>query len=570
MAFTHQSSLKASLLIALGAVFHVSAAPNNNTIFDQQQQHQQAQQEARDAQLAPDAPGVRLQAETVPDADAPFPVETTCFQIDAVALSGTQVFPHWAPLSRIANGGVGHCLGINGINQLISRLQNNLIDHGWVTSRVLAPEQDLRSGTLRLTIIPGTVRSIRYTPDADSRAFIATAMPVREGKLLDLRDIEQGLENLQRLPTVEASMELVPGSQPGESDIVISRKQSRLWHVSSWVDDSGTESTGRYQGGVMLALDNPLALSDLFYVSAGHDLGFQGKKQSTNLNAHYSLPLGYFQFDITGGKSDYVQTIAGLNGDIHYSGQSKNVNAGLSRVVQRGSNSKTTLRYGVLYRETRNYINDTELDMQRRRTSAWQLGLNHRHYLGAATLDAGVTYQHGTRWFGAMPAYEEANPGDDYATALGKTLNWSASLNLPFALADQRFRYQLSWLRQTSNTPLTPQDQISIGNRWTVRGFDGERSLSGSHGWYVQNTLAWQTPLPEQELYAGADYGEVGGRADGYSLLGRHLAGAVTGLRGNISAVGMGYDMFAGIPLSKPSGFRTDPVTLGFSINWQY
>ena len=29
-------------------------------------------------------------------------------------------------------------------------------------------------------------------------------------------------------------------------------------------------------------------------------------------------------------------------------------------------------------------------------------------------------------------------------------------------------------------------------------------------------------------------------------------------------------DLFAGIPLSKPSGFRTDPVTLGFSVNWQY
>lgn len=35
-------------------------------------------------------------------------------------------------------------------------------------------------------------------------------MPAREGELLDLRDIEQGLENLQRVPTVQAEMAIVP------------------------------------------------------------------------------------------------------------------------------------------------------------------------------------------------------------------------------------------------------------------------------------------------------------------------------------------------------------------------
>lgn len=103
-----------------------------------------------------------------------------------------------------------------------------------------------------------------------------------------------------------------------------------------------------------------------------------------------------------------------------------------------------------------------------------------------------------------------------------------------------------------------------------MRGFDGERTLSASHGWYVQNTLAWQTPLPEQEFYLGADYGEVGGRSDGSTLLGRHLAGGVAGLRGNISALGLSYDAFGGTPLSKPHGFKTDSVTFGFSVSWQY
>lgn len=131
---------------------------------------------------------------------------------------------------------------------------------------------------------------------------------------------------------------------------------------------------------------------------------------------------------------------------------------------------KTTFTYDVLARETRNYIDDTEVGVQRRQTAGWRVGLEHRHYIGQATLDAGISYQRGTRWFGAQPAPEEFT-GD--ATALSKITQLSAQLDLPFDIGSQNFRYNVQYLRQISNTPLTPQDQFAIGNRWTVRGFDG-------------------------------------------------------------------------------------------------
>ncbi|HED3856029.1 TPA: ShlB/FhaC/HecB family hemolysin secretion/activation protein, partial [Enterobacter soli] len=153
------------------------------------------------------------------------------------------------------------------------------------------------------------------------------------------------------------------------------------------------------------------------------------------------------------------------------------------------------------------------------------------------------------------------------ATALSKITQLSAQLDLPFDIGSQNFRYNVQYQRQISNTPLTPQDQFAIGNRWTVRGFDGERTLNASHGWYVRNDLAWSTPLPNQELYLGADYGEVGGYSSDY-LIGKHLAGGVVGLRG--SAFNTGYDLFAGTPFSKPDGFTTSNLTLGFNLNWSW
>ncbi len=204
------------------------------------------------------------------------------------------------------------------------------------------------------------------------------------------------------------------------------------------------------------------------------------------------------------------------------------------------------------------------MEVQRRRTSAWRIGLEHRHFISQATLDAGISYQRGTRWFGAMPAQEEY-VGE--GTALSKILRLNAQLDIPFAVLTQKLHYNLQYQRQSTNTPLTPQDQFSIGGRWSVRGFDGERTLNADRGWTVRNDLGWYTPLPGHELYVGVDYGEVGGPSASY-LLGQHLAGGTIGVRGNI--LNTRYDLFAGKPLSQPDGFQADSVTLGFNLNWQY
>lgn len=531
---------------------------------DRQFIHQQEQQRALEQRLTPNAPEVRLSAPVSSFGRISFPQETPCFAISQVILSGADSLPHWLPLQRISNQAIGYCLGGKGINLLMSTLQNRLVGHGYITTRVLAPQQDLNSGKLKLVIVPGNIRQIKLTPESGHYITLYSAFPAHEGKLLDLRDIEQGLENLQRLPTVQAGMEILPGSQPGESDIALLWQQQRMWRVGASLDDSGTRSTGRYQGGLTLSLDNPLSLSDLFYLSGSRSLDRQGGKGADNITGHYSVPVGYWMFGITANSYHYHQTVAGLNSDYRYSGKSSNVGFQVSRILHRSGSQKTTLVYDVQARESKNYVDDTEVEVQRRRTASWRIGLQHRHYIAQTTLDTGIRYQRGTRWFGAQPAPEEYF-GD--ATALSKIVQISAQLDIPFALVNQKFHYNLQYQRQFSNTLLTPQDQFAIGNRWTVRGFDGERTLNADRGWMVRNDIAWATPVSGQELYLGVDYGEVGGHGSQY-LVGNHLAGGAAGIRG--SAFNTGYDLFAAVPFSKPEGFRTDPLSLGFNLNWQY
>lgn len=554
----------AILMLVLAGSNAVWAAPSS--VNDELLRHQQTQQQARDAQLAPPTPDIRFGVEGRGTGASAYPAEFPCFMIRHVHIDNADRLPGWAvrELQRASEPALNQCLGSKGINLLMAQLQDRLIDHGWVTTRVLAPPQNMLYGQLHLSVMPGTVREIRFAEGSDSRVWLPAAMPVASGDLLDLRDIEQGLENLQRLPGVQARMALRPGAAPGESDIVLTRQQQNRLRWGAWLDDTGTKATGRKQGGVMLALDNPLGLNDMFQLTASRDTAFIRERHSRNYGLQYSVPYGYWKLGISASDYDYRRTVAGWGGRTYdYTGSSHMMDVSLSRLLHRGTFHKTTLATDVMTRQSRSFINGTEIDVQHRETTHWGLALDHRQYLGAATLDMGARYTRGVRAFGAHPAPEEA-VGD--ATALSRIFGLSAHATVPFHLFGQSFRYQSQYQYQRSNTPLTAQEQFAIGNRWTVRGFDGENTLSADEGWYWRNELGWQIPATQQELYVALDHGEVDG--NGSELLaGKRLTGDALGVRGHL--YGTDYDLFVSHPVSQPENFRTSSVTAGFSLSWQ-
>ena len=86
-------------------------------------------------------------------------------------------------------------------------------------------------------------------------------------------------------------------------------------------------------------------------------------------------------------------------------------------------------------------------------------------------------------------------------------------------------------------------------------------------GWLIRNDLGWSLGSSGQELYLGLDHGEVGGQS-AELLVGKRLTGAVLGLRGGYKD--LSWDLFAGVPVSKPDGFRTAHHTGGFNLTWSF
>ena len=323
----------------------------------------------------------------------------------------------------------GVMLGANGINILMKATQNALIARGYTTSRILAEPQDLTQGILTLTVVPGRIRHINVDQSniqqthAD-RAILFNALPMKQGDILNLRDIEQALENLKRVPTVEADIQIAPADTPNQSDLNIQWHQQTVpLRFNIAADDSGSKATGQYQGTATLSVDSPFRLNDLFYFSYGSDLTGYDKVSTTddqgNINGsrhgdsnnwglHYSIPYAYWELAFNASSYDYDQAVAGANQTYNYSGHSNTQDLKLTRILHRDSLSKTSAYIKGWHRQSDNYIDDAEIVAQRRETGGYELGLTHKRSIGNAQLNTAIAFKRGTGAFNAMRAPEEA------------------------------------------------------------------------------------------------------------------------------------------------------------------
>lgn len=537
-----------------------------------------ARQEALERELLQQQPRVDLQAKPAAREVTVFPQdETPCFKIRRFSIDiPEQLSSEAKRQGASASPGdtfyfakeylepfKGRCIGHGGINYLIQNLTTQILARGYSTTRIGIPEQDLANGTLKLTLVPGLIHELKFA-DAKTAGTWKNAFPAASGDLLNLRDLEQGLEQMKRVPSQEVDMQILPAGSMGESDVVISVKRSKPWRIVATLDDTGAKGTGKYQADLQFAWDNPLGANDLLNIGLNSDANRDDYKHGTQGNSlSYSIPFGYLTASVLAGESTYHQRIQGAVTSFVSSGKSQNFEAKLNYLFHRDQFSKTSVQFRTTKRWSHSYIDDTEVAVQKRNTTHAELSLIHKHNIGQAQLDTTFAYRWGTPWFGAQD--EAANIANGSYRYRLETLD--TTLNIPFKIKERPLNYRATLRVQNTNTPLFASEWFSIGNRWTVRGFDGESSLGAEKGFFWRNELSYPIPETQQSTYVGLDYGKVYGN-NVANLQGDHLAGLVIGLRGALFN-GMSYEAFAGTPINKPQRYRSEDPALGFSLMYQ-
>ena len=467
------------LLLPLWGVMpvHSSAAlisPADRDAVQQQQQEllQQNSQQRQSLQrsITPALPAAR------PPAEQP---GGPCFLISSIALSGAEHLPGQAERELTASY-LQRCLSLGQIQTLVKQVSDWYISRGYITSRAFLTEQDLSHGQLRLQVLEGKLEDIELEKK-DAR-MLRTAFPGLKDKILNLRDIEQGMESINRLRKVPVQIEILPGTRPGYSIVNLTATPEFPVTAGIGFDNSGQKSTGTGQINGSLTANNLLGLADQWFVSGARSSDFASDHNARSVQAGFSVPYGYWLLDYNYSYSDYLTTITERGFDWRSDGDSQIHRLTLSRVLFRNGDMKTGAFLGLSHRIGRNYLNDTRLESSSRKLTSVTVGVNHSQKVwgGYATLNP--SFSRGVPWLGAE---SDADKSGDAPRAEFNKGSLSGSYYLPLA---QDWNYLTSFYGQWTPDRLYGSERMTLGGESSVRGFK-EQYLSGDNGGYWRNEV---------------------------------------------------------------------------------
>jgi hemolysin activation/secretion protein len=525
-------------------------------------QRRQDEQRQQTEQRATERPSVLTDAPPVRAIDlSSLPAETPCFTVRELHLLHNPFSWLDARLKPV----IGACIGKRSVQVIQEAANNALIERGYITSRVLIPEQNLASGTLDMEVIAGRVSAVQADAAGHEIGWSRMALPTYPGAIYNQRDIDQALESIRRLSgQADTAFDIQPGNALGESVLLVKPAAdplaSKRWHATIGADNYGIDSTGRYNLNGTFAFDSPLHLYDQLTLSGSTNADFTDHRKASRSGAvNWNVPLGYASFFVNASTSRYLQTVAGYMEPQQYRGDSAEVNAGISYVPYRSASARTSVQARLYHRFNHAYLEDQSIDYQARDLIGVEATLAHQQFIGPAVVGGGVGWRQTLLGVTKLPGTVIGEPGWDGKTRI---LTGNVQATIPFTVANQTLRYSAQFNWQHAYTPLVPNDDLTIGSPYTVRGFDGQTTLAAESGWVWRNELGLS--IAGQMPFIAFDAGRVSGPNVEY-LLGQTLMGAALGVRGHLPAsvhAAIDYEVTLGWPLVKPRGFPGGPALM--------
>jgi hemolysin activation/secretion protein len=565
-------------LLAFPVAPRIDQDPAQRLLQDQRDQQRQQEVRQAPAQIAlpssPDLPNLPVGADI-----ESLPEHGPVFDIRQIVFAGDSVLPK-GDLDAVAAPFVGKKLGRERINLLLRRVTEAFIEQGYITTRAYLGQQNLASGTLTVNIVAGhvaayTLNGKPLSPSDPSSPWYDThggglltdagttwAFGNSRGDVLRLPDLEQGVDQINRLRRNQAEIQIMPGETPGDSVVAIKNTSGDRVFYDLGIDNYGSSQTGtlRYRAGA--EADNLIGLQESL------SLNYVGTQDSNALVFSSAVPYGYQTFSYTTSLSEYQQTISDV---ALLQGRTFSQILGWNDVLSRSRNGRTSLDVTLTKMRTERAINGIDLSPQDLTVARVGLSTLRRFAMNgqgaAATFDAGVSQ--GLPWLAASHDTRDIQRTDAHGqfTRFDTTGTLQCSLGTVWGSA---WTYRGTLRAQFSHVALFGNEQIFLGGMSSVRGFT-EGGTAGDSGFYLRNEAAWQN-VPAWhdariEPYVFIDGGKshlvaLGGWP---TLVG---AGIGTRIQARLKTQTVSSEILLGQALLQPAALGRRATVLLATLNW--
>jgi len=479
----------------------------------------------------------------------------------------------------LAKNYINTCLGLKEINALLKEVTAYYMSQGYITTRAYLSQQNLSTGVLTIIIQEGVLTSFSWSADSGlDQTQISVAIPISANDKLNLRDLEQGIDQLNRLQSNSVKTQMIPGSKQGETQIMLNNQLDNRWKLATSFDNSGQENTGRDQQSLNVSTDNLFGIADYLSINYQSDVSSkQLDESSINNSIHFDIPYGYFNFDFDASYFRYhSQYTSGPTTFISHGrttfishGRTRNQSIRASYLFLRDQGSKNGLRFTVNRNQSQNYIQDVILDSSKLTATA-KLEVYREQFINGGRWQLAGSFHKGLKSFGALADADQAigSPRAEF-----EKININFTLSKQLTIFDIAFNVDTEIRGQHSTDTLFGSQQFSLGGLYTVRGYK-EDGLFGNSGALLRQQFSYNLPngnpfnsfkhLGQWKLFIAYDTGMVKNK-EPTSKSFHGLSGWALGFSsgGGIWSWSVTYAQ----PLDSPAGITPKSSQLDFSLS---
>lgn len=558
----------ATFCVLLASGFHADAQQQrpllrSDQIIENQQLERLHEDQERALRALPPPGGADLDAMapqvTVPQIDAP------CREIREVRIGGNAERVPDELRARMQHAFAGRCLGVAELESILAELTRSFIQRGYITTRAYLPPQDLRSGRLEVTVIDGVIE--RYDVDSERPHAIwpPGVFPANPGELLNLRDLENAIEQINRLASNDARLELQAGSAPGQTVVVVRNRATRPVHLLASLDNLGTAATGRNSLSATVTFDSLLGANELIALTRRQSVfPLEGGHRSDATALYAQMPYGYNLFSAQVARSGYVNTVTLRSGRrVKVEGRTDVLGLGAERIVYRSQFSKVLFSARLTAQAGKTWLAGQALRVSSRDFTFVDIGVQTTNAVLGGTFTGRLGMVQGLAALGAF--HDPPGLPKDAPHAQFNKLTLSLGYGRRLQVAGRALSVTSQFTGQYANDTLYGTQQILIGGPFSVRGFQNH-TLAGDHGYFVRNevSLPWQlsAEAARGRVYAGLDWGTVINRAPGVPS--GALSGAALGAVVNWKTVSL--DAFASRAIQAPVAGMREGTLIGLRL----
>lgn len=473
------------------------------------QRHQRDEQLERERDLRAIQPPAPILRDAKQEDAAAAQASDVCLPIKTINFKHATLFSS-KQLDKLKPG--RNCLGLPDIAGLVRAVTNLYVEEGYVTSRAYLPEQDLSSGTLTLEIVEGRVEAIQLIENDEVRTSGSAILPDLTGKILNIRDVEQGLDQINSQASKDAKISFKPADKAGYSIVVVNIQAGKPWQARFSVDNSGMETTGRIQGDATFTFEDLFGQFETLVVTHKRNLDAPNDRTSSlNTQVNLSVPRGFWTWRWSSSFFSYGSEIRDLVQTFNTTGENWSHKGEVERLLVRDRISKTHAMLGLTVKDARNYVDSVMQSSTSVILSVAHLGLSHTRRFAGGTLSANALARQGLPIFGAPDDRKRA-----YSTK-AQFSSISGDLSFYRGWKFGGFTVGANSLLKGQYSPhrLFGSEKLSLGGSSSVRGFHKD-NLAAENGFYSRNEISLTLPdidpgtkkyLGSLSLFAGLDAG---------------------------------------------------------------